>query len=86
MDMEDAIYDLVPPIRKQIEQQEEANGIMRGLVDALRVLRRKPWNYESSLKSRVRHLNARCIPAVHSAPVSVYSCVLGPIRRSNRNL
>jgi hypothetical protein len=35
MDMEDAIYDLVPLIKKQIEQQEEANGIMRGLVDAL---------------------------------------------------
>jgi hypothetical protein len=33
--MEDAIYELVPLIKKQIEQQEEANGIMRGLVDAM---------------------------------------------------
>jgi hypothetical protein len=33
--MEDAIYELLPLIKKQIEQQEKANGIMRGLVDAM---------------------------------------------------
>jgi hypothetical protein len=33
--MEDAIYELIPLIKKQIEQQEEANGIMRGLVHAM---------------------------------------------------
>ena len=42
--MEDAIYELVPLIKKQIEQQEEANGIMRGLVDAMQGLHRKPSN------------------------------------------
>lgn len=44
MDMEEAIYDLIPLIKKQIEQQEEANGIMHGLVHAMQAVAQKPWN------------------------------------------
>jgi hypothetical protein len=35
MATDEAIHDLLPLIKKQIEQQEEANGIMRDLVDAM---------------------------------------------------
>jgi hypothetical protein len=36
MATDDAIFELAQQIKKQIEQQEEANGIMRGLQEAMR--------------------------------------------------
>jgi len=35
MATDEAIYDLLPLIKKQIELQEEANGIMLGLVKSM---------------------------------------------------
>jgi hypothetical protein len=52
--MEDAIYELVPLIKKQIEQQEEANGIMRGLVEAMQGVAQETLELRQFLKKQSR--------------------------------
>jgi hypothetical protein len=38
MATDEAIHDLLQLIKKQIELQEDANGIMRGLIDSMEIV------------------------------------------------
>jgi hypothetical protein len=52
MATDDAIIELLPLIRKQIELQEETNGIMRGLVDALQHIAQETRDLRELLKKQ----------------------------------
>ena len=54
--MEDAIYELVPLIKKQIEEQEEANGIMRGLVSAMQGVAQETLELRQFLEKKRRDI------------------------------
>jgi hypothetical protein len=54
--MEDAIYELLPLIKKQIEQREEANGIMRGLVNAMQGVAQETLQLRQFLEKKRRDI------------------------------
>jgi hypothetical protein len=54
--MEDAICELLPLIKKQIEQQEEANGIMRGLVQAMQGVAQETLELRQFLEKQSRNI------------------------------